>query len=81
MRCRNDAEEDDVEIVEVEYRADAGDTSLVLRTLRLASPDERCDDGRGGGDGDLSGKYHFMRFLVRNVSICGIYLYRFGDAE
>lgn len=58
MRCRcND--EDDVDVIEVEYLAEVGEISLVLRTIRLASPVERCDDDRDGGVGDLSKKYEF----------------------
>lgn len=56
MRCRNDDEDDGVDVIEVEYRADAGEVSLVLRTLRLTSAVNRCDDDRAGGVGDLPKK-------------------------
>lgn len=52
-----------MDVIEVVYRADAGETSLVLRMLRLASPVERCDRGRVGGDGDLSSS-DYIRFLL-----------------
>lgn len=50
MRCRDDDEDDDVFVIEPEYRVDPdfGDISLLLRALRSAYPIERssadCED-------------------------------------
>lgn len=56
VRCRNDEVDNAAVALDVEYREDGGETSRVLRALRIGSPLERCDDKRAGGDGDLFGR-------------------------
>lgn len=76
MRCRNDEDDDNVDVIEVEYLVDAGEVSLALRPLRLASPVGRCDVNRDGDDGDLSKIIYFKQ----NVSIALLNIIPFGCA-